>query len=113
MKVLMPSVLALLFILVGATASATGDEDAPSDSVLAQRAIQTAWPEFERFGRLNLEKYDVRVHLGGEQLVVIFYDAAVPPPPPGQRGSGDSNLSVVVELDDDGSRVTKAYICCR
>jgi hypothetical protein len=112
MKALMPSVLPLLFILVGATASATADEDAPSDSVLAQRAIQTAWPEFERFGRLNLEKYDVRVHLGGEQLVVIFHDAAVPPPP-GQRGSGDSNLSVVVELDDDASHVTKAYICCR
>jgi hypothetical protein len=111
MKALVPSVQALLLVLGGATASATADEGALPDSVLAQRAIQAAWPEFERFGRLNLEEYDVRVHLGGEQIVVIFYDAAVPPPLPGERGS--SHLSVVVELDDEATRVTKAYICCR
>ena len=111
MKALVPSVLALLFVLGGAAASATADEGALPDSVLAQRAIQAAWPEFERFGRLQLEEYDVRVHLGGERIVVVFYDAAVPPPPPGQRGSSD--LYVVVELDDDATRVTKAYICCK
>ena len=111
MKALVPSTLALLFVLGGSAASATADEGAPPDSVLAQRAIQAAWPEFERFGRLKLDEYDVRVHLGGEQIVVIFYDATVPPPLPGQRGSSD--LSVVVELDDDATRVTRAYICCK